>query len=135
MATLRVAFLSAFALELAATLSVALVAVGIGLRLVDGTLDLRTGLFVLILAPEAYLPLRQLGASFHAAEEGLGAADAAFAIIEAEPEAAGGVAASGGREPVPALGGAEFRLEGVTVRQPGRDLSAPWHASATVRAG
>ncbi len=82
LATLRIAFLSAFALELLATLSVALVAVGVGLRLVEGSLDLRTGLFVLLLAPEAYLPLRQLGVHYHASEEGLAAASAAFAIIE-----------------------------------------------------
>ena len=129
LATLRVAFLSAFALELAATLSVALVAVEVGLRLVDGSLDLRTGLFVLVLAPEAYLPLRQLGASFHASEEGLGAADAAFAIIESAPQV------MGGHEPVPSLPAAEIRVEGVTVRQPGRSLEAPWRASAVVRPG
>ena len=128
LATLRVAFLSAFALELAATLSVAMVAVGIGLRLVDGSLDLRTGLFVLILAPEAYLPLRQLGASFHASEEGLGAADAAFAIIEAPPQ-------TGGSAPVPGLRGAEIRLEGITVWHSGRALAAPWRTSAVLRAG
>ena len=66
MATLRIAFLSSLVLELLATLSVALVAVGVGLRLVDGGLDLRTGLFVIVLAPEAYLPLRQVGAHYHA---------------------------------------------------------------------
>jgi ABC-type transport system involved in cytochrome bd biosynthesis fused ATPase/permease subunit len=64
--TLRIAFLSALVLELVATLSVALIAVSIGLRLVNGHLDLRTGLLVLILAPEAYLPLRAVGAQFHA---------------------------------------------------------------------
>ncbi len=80
--TLRIAFLSAFALELAATLSIALVAVGVGLELVDGAISLRTGLFVIVLAPEAYLPLRQLGASFHASEEGLTAAASALAVIE-----------------------------------------------------
>ena len=143
LATLRVAFLSAFALELAATLSVALVAVGIGLRLVDGTLDLRTGLFVLVLAPEAYLPLRQLGASFHAAEEGLGASDAAFRIIEAPPQGAlngeaptATVTPEGGeRAAVPDLSRAEIAVEGVTVRQPGRALEAPFRASAVVRRG
>ena len=135
MATLRVAFLSAFALELAATLSVALVAVGIALRLVDGALDLRTGLFVLILAPEAYLPLRQLGASFHAAEEGLAAAGEVFKIIEPDP-AAGDVAPSGGgAESVPDLRGAELRVERVSVRQPGRALDAPFDASLVVRPG
>ena len=63
MATLRLAFLSSAVLELVATLSVALVAVSTGLRLVSGSLDLHTGLVVLVLAPEAYLPLRQVGAS------------------------------------------------------------------------
>jgi ATP-binding cassette subfamily C protein CydCD len=129
MATLRVAFLSAFALELAATLSVALVAVGIGLRLVDGLMDLQTGLFVLILAPEAYLPLRQLGASFHASEEGLAASDEVFRIIEQTPPEGGGTA------PVPDLRGAEIRVEGVTVRQPGRVLDAPFGASLVLRPG
>ncbi|MET0424260.1 MAG: ABC transporter transmembrane domain-containing protein, partial [Actinoplanes sp.] len=66
MRTLRIAFLSSLVLELLATLSVALVAVGIGLRLVSGHLDLSTALLVLILAPEAYLPLRQVGANYHA---------------------------------------------------------------------
>lgn len=69
--TLRVAFSSALVLELVATLSVALVAVIIGLRLVSGDLSLAVGLFVLILAPECYLPLRAAGAAHHASEDGL----------------------------------------------------------------
>jgi ATP-binding cassette, subfamily C, bacterial CydCD len=129
MATLRVAFLSAFALELAATLSVALVAVGVALRLVDGLMDLRTGLFVLILAPEAYLPLRALGAGFHASEEGLAAAGEAFRIIEAEP------VAGTGTQPLPDLRGAEIRVEGVSVFQPGRAIEAPCEARFAVRRG
>ncbi len=72
--TLRIAFLSSFALELLATLSVALVAVTIGMRLVHGEMDLYIGLVILVLAPEAYLPLRQVGAQYHAAAEGLAAA-------------------------------------------------------------
>jgi ATP-binding cassette subfamily C protein CydCD len=142
MATLRVAFLSAFALELAATLSVALVAVGVGLRLVDGQLDLRTGLFVLILAPEAYLPLRQLGASFHASEEGMAAAGRVFSILEgpgAIERRRGpvfGRAENRGRGALlPDLDGAEIRIEGLTVRQPGRALDAPFQASLVVRPG
>ena len=71
MATLRVAFASALVLELVATLSVALVAVIIGLRLVGGDLSLAVGLFVLVLAPECYLPLRQAGAAHHASEAGM----------------------------------------------------------------
>ena len=83
--TLRIAFLSSFVLELLATISVALVAVGIGMRLVHGELDLRTGLMVLVLAPEAYLPLRQVGANYHAAAEGLAAAEEVFQVLETAP--------------------------------------------------
>lgn len=83
MGVLRVSFLSSLALELLATLSVAVLAVAIGLRLVEGTMDLRAGLVVLILAPEVYLPLRLVGMHFHAAAEGLGAAERMFAVLEA----------------------------------------------------
>ncbi|MFK0246819.1 thiol reductant ABC exporter subunit CydC [Amycolatopsis azurea] len=69
--TLKVAFASAFALELIATLSVALVAVVIGVRLVSGDLPLAIGLGVLILVPECYQPLRAVGAAFHASEDGV----------------------------------------------------------------
>ena len=82
MRTLRVAFLSAFVLELLATLAVALVAVEVGLRLLYGRLDLETALLVLILAPEAYLPLREVGARFHASMEGVAAAEGVFAALE-----------------------------------------------------
>ena len=82
MRTLRIAFLSALVLELLATLSVALVAVQIGVRLLYGQLDLETALLVLILAPEAYLPLREVGARFHASMEGVAAAEQVFAVLE-----------------------------------------------------
>ena len=78
LATLKLAFASSAVLELVATLSVALVAVVVGLRLAGGSLDLRTGLVVLLLAPEAYWPLRRVGAEFHAAAEGT----ATFAAAE-----------------------------------------------------
>lgn len=71
MRVLRISFLSALALELLATISVAIVAVGIGLRLTNGELDLETGLAVLILAPDVYLPIRMVGTQFHAAVEGM----------------------------------------------------------------
>jgi thiol reductant ABC exporter CydD subunit len=129
MATLRVAFLSAFVLELFATLSVALVAVGIGLRLVDGSLDLRTGLFVLVLAPEAYLPLRQLGAQFHASEEGLAAAESAFAILDAP------LPPAGSSSEVPDLRSGELRVEGVSVVRSERQLLAPAPISFSAAAG
>jgi ATP-binding cassette subfamily C protein CydCD len=69
--TLKLAFASSGALELIATLSVALVAVSVGLRLATGSIDLHTSLVVLLLAPEAYWPLRRVGAEFHAAAEGV----------------------------------------------------------------
>jgi thiol reductant ABC exporter CydD subunit len=89
MATLRVAFLSSMVLELLASLSVALVAVAIGLRLVYGELTLQVGLAVLILAPEAYLPLRALGTQFHAAADGVAATAKVLAILETPLPATG----------------------------------------------
>ena len=127
MATLRVAFLSAMALELLATISVALVAVGVGLRLATGGLTLDVGLFALILAPEAYLPLRRLGAEFHASEEGVTAAARAFEIIDSElPEPGGGLA-------VPAFD--TLLVERLSVAQPGRGIDAPHEVSLTARRG
>lgn len=82
MRVLRVSFLSGFALELLASISVAIVAVSIGFRLIDGSLTLSVGLFVLLLAPEAYLPLRQVGVQFHAAAEGVAATDDVFAVLD-----------------------------------------------------
>jgi ABC-type transport system involved in cytochrome bd biosynthesis fused ATPase/permease subunit len=82
LSTLRVAFLSAFVLELAATLSVALIAVTIGFRTLYGYMDLRDALYILVLAPEVYLPLRMVGSHFHDSSNGTAAADAAFAVID-----------------------------------------------------
>ena len=81
MKVLRISFLSSLALELIATLSVALIAVTIGLRLIDGNISLQTGLFVLILAPEVYWPIRQVATHFHAATDGVEAADQIFNIL------------------------------------------------------
>ncbi|MFC5907447.1 thiol reductant ABC exporter subunit CydD, partial [Streptacidiphilus monticola] len=94
--TLRIAFVSSFALELLSTLSVALVAVAIGMRLVRGELDLSTGLVVLVLAPEAYLPIRQVGTHYHASVEGLAAADRIFAVLETPAPARGTAAVPAG---------------------------------------
>ncbi|MEV5548076.1 thiol reductant ABC exporter subunit CydD [Streptomyces sp. NPDC052309] len=126
MRTLRIAFLSSFALELLATLSVALVAVTIGMRLVHGDMALYDGLVVLVLAPEAYLPLRQVGAQYHAAAEGLSAAEEIFSVLERPVPAPG-------TRPVPADGALSF--EGVTVRYPGRSTDAVSDVSLTVAPG
>ena len=85
MRVLRISFLSGFALELAASLSVALLAVSIGLRLVEGQLELFIGLFILMLAPEAYLPLRNVGIQFHAASEGVEVTKRVLDLIETKP--------------------------------------------------
>jgi thiol reductant ABC exporter CydD subunit len=89
MGVLRVTFLSALVLELLSTLSVALIAVSIGVRLVQGNMTLMAGLTVLILAPEVYLPLRMVGQHFHAAAEGAEAAERVFAVMEQQPPTTG----------------------------------------------
>ncbi|MEU6183399.1 thiol reductant ABC exporter subunit CydD [Streptomyces coeruleorubidus] len=125
MRTLRIAFISSFALELLATVSVALVAVTIGMRLVHGEMDLYIGLVILILAPEAYLPLRQVGAQYHAAAEGLAAAEEIFGVLETPVPSSGS-----GAVPAGALA-----FEGVTVRYPGRSADAVSDVSFTVGPG
>ncbi len=118
MGSLRLAFLSSFALELLASLSVALVAVGVGLRLVDGKLGLETALMVLILAPEAYLPLRQVGMQFHASADGVAASEEVFRVLETP------LPARGERTDVPDLRVSPLYLYDVTVTYPGRDVPA-----------
>jgi ATP-binding cassette, subfamily C, bacterial CydD len=130
MRSLRIAFLSAFVLELIATLSVALVAVEIGVRLLYGSLDLETALFVLILAPEAYLPLREVGARFHASIEGVAAAEQVFAVLERPGRVAATPAASA---VVPSVTG--LRFDGVTLTHPERAAPALDRVDLAVPAG
>ncbi len=106
---LRVAFLSALALELLATISTAIVAVQIGLRLLYGQITFVESLFILILAPEFYFPLRQLGAAYHSGMDGIAAAGRIYALLETNSELQ-----TGGTAPVPALEtGGEIRFEEV----------------------
>ncbi len=114
MSTLKVTFLSSLILELVATISVALVAVAVGLRLEDGHLGLRTALMVLVLAPEAYLPLRLLGANYHASAEGLSASAQVFDVLETPlPE-------HGRRTDLPDLTVSTISIEELQVTYPGR---------------
>ena len=115
MGVLRITFLSSFALELLASLSVALVAVTMGVRLVEGQVTFSIALFVLLLAPEAYLPIRLVGQHFHAAAEGLGAAEEVFALLEQEVPAGG--------TQLPPLR-PTIHLDGVGVTYAGRDYPA-----------
>ncbi|HLT83717.1 MAG TPA: ATP-binding cassette domain-containing protein, partial [Phototrophicaceae bacterium] len=126
MSTLKVAFLSGAVLEFLASIAVALVAVTIGMRLVYGHVDLVTGLAVLMLAPEAYRPIREVGTQFHASADGIAAAEQAFAVLE-RPLPPSGTA------PAPAFGG--LVLDGVGVVAPGRDVVAPAGLSARVLPG
>lgn len=82
MKVLRFSFLSGFSMELLASLAVALIAVAVGFRLLSGDLSLEIGLFVLLLAPEAFLPIRQVGVQFHAAAEGVAATEDIFGVLD-----------------------------------------------------
>ena len=122
--TLKIAFASSAALELIATLSVALVAVSVGLRLASDNLDFETALIVLLLAPEAYWPWRRVGAEFHSAAEGATTFASATAILESAPA----VSATPAPPPEPA----SLSLEGVGFTYPGRARSALAPTTATL---
>jgi len=119
MKVLKVSFLSSFVLELAASLSVAVVAVSIGLRLIDQEIPLSLGLFVLILVPEVFLPLRAVGAQFHSASEGLEAAQRVFEILDDEPPAV--IAA----EIIRASSSQRLTCEGFQAHRAGRPIHEP----------
>ncbi|WFE26668.1 thiol reductant ABC exporter subunit CydD [Solwaraspora sp. WMMD791] len=141
MTTLRVAFLSALVLELVATLAVALVAVPVGLRLLTGGMALSTALLVLLLTPEAYLPLRAAGSKFHASMEGLTVLDEALTLVadadaDVDVDRVGaatvdrvGAAARAVVRSAPA----EIRFEAVTVAYP--RTTALRDVDLTIRAG
>ncbi len=131
MATLRIAFLSALVLELLATIATALVAVAVGLRLLDGRLSYQTALLILLLTPEAYLPLRALGTHYHASMEGIAAGSAAFAVLD-EPSPS---PASQLENPAPDLRSVDVQFEGVSLRYPERDHPALDDVSFTIRPG
>jgi ATP-binding cassette subfamily C protein CydD len=129
MGTLRTAFLSAFVLELIATLSTAVVAVEVGLRLLDGHLGYETALLVLLLTPEAYLPLRSLGLHYHASMEGMAAAEHAFDVLDQPVPVRIHSLAVPESFPCPLL------LANVTVRHPGRAAPVLDDVSLLVEAG
>lgn len=129
MATLRLTFLSSLVLELLATVSVALVAVAVGLRLLAGTLPFHDALFVLVLAPEAYLPLRALGANYHASADGLRAAEQVFELLETPPPN------GGSPQGVQRARDAGIEIAGLRVAYAGRSLPALDRVDLTVRPG
>jgi thiol reductant ABC exporter CydD subunit len=114
MGTLRVAFLSGTVLELAATMGIALVAVTVGVRLVEGGLGFEAGLTVLVLAPELYLPLRNLAAQYHASADGRAVSARLLDLLDEPPEVV-----PGSRRP-PDVRAVPIRLEAVSFSYPGR---------------
>jgi ATP-binding cassette subfamily C protein CydD len=137
MATLRVAFLSALVLELSAAVATALVAVEVGLRLLYGHIGYETALLVLLLTPEAFVPLRAVGAQFHASMEGVAAAGRVFEILDTatpgEPQAR--PAATALRSASADLRTQYIRLNGVTAAYPGRPRPALDGVSLTIAPG
>ena len=116
MGTLRVAFLSALVLELASTMSIALIAAVIGIRLVNGSAELGPSFAVLVLAPELYLPLRAVAAQFHASADGLAAARRALELIDLAPA----VTVAPRPQPTPDPSTATIRLEEIDFAYAGR---------------
>lgn len=125
MGTLRTAFLSSMALELIASISVAVVAVIIGLRLIGGEMSLADGLFVLVLAPECYLPFRQVGAAFHASEDGQEALARVRRLV-ATPHS---------RLPLEPADAAGIAVDSLTLRYAGRREPVLQHLSFTIAPG
>ena len=139
MSTLRVAFLSALVLELSAAIATALVAVEVGFRLLYGHLGYETALLVLLLTPEAFLPVRAVGAQFHASMEGVAAAGRVFQILDTaipgEPQARSAATAPRGGRSRADLRTQYIRLNGVTAAYPGRDRPALDGVSLTIAPG
>lgn len=129
MQTLYVAFLSGAALEFIATLSTAIVAVEVGFRMVAGQLLLFEGLVIIMLTPEVFKPLREVGTQFHASTNGIAAAQEAFAALETP------LPQLGGQETVPDMRTANIELENVSVFAPGRATVAPAQLSAVIKPG
>jgi ATP-binding cassette subfamily C protein CydCD len=116
MGALRVGFLSSLVLELLAMTGVALVAATIGIQLASGDLGLEAGLIVLLLAPEMYMPLRELGNQFHASADGMVAAESIFEVLD-QPAV---VEAPATPVPAPSPGERGLEIEGLDVTFPGR---------------
>ncbi len=136
MRTLRVAFLSALVLELSAAIATALVAVEVGLRLLAGHLPYQTALLVLLLTPEAYLPLRAVGMQFHASMEGVTAAGRACEILDTPvPAAPAGRGLGSGPPPQADLRRDLIFLNGTSLVYPGRDAPALDRVSLVIRPG
>ncbi len=122
MGTLRIAFTSALVLELLAMIGTGLVAAVVGVQLAEGALGFQAGLTVLLLAPELYQPFRQVGAQYHAAADGVAAAERIYAVLDQPPT----ISAPTRPLPTPSPASGEMRFEGV-------DFAYPGHENAVLR--
>lgn len=131
MATLRVAFLSGAVLEFLATLSTALVAVEVGIRMADPDirLSLFKGLLIIMLTPEAFKPLREVGSQFHASADGITAANMVFEALDVP------IPASSGTQNAPDLSQSTIVISDLSVNAPGRNTVAPAHLNGTIEPG
>lgn len=129
MATLSVAFLSGAVLEFLATLSTAIVAVEVGLRMVGGNISLFTGLTIIMLTPEVFKPLREVGSQFHASADGVSASQKIFDLLDTPlPHRAEGAQA-------PQLDAVPITVKDLSVQAPGRTTIAPAHLDARIEPG
>ena len=143
MRTLRIAFLSSAVLELLTTLCVALIAVEVGMRLVYDRMDLATGLAIIIIAPEVFFPLRQVGTHFHASSDGAAATNQALDLLERTLPASAAVAQAQRAETVPPenvlhqidLRTAAMRVHNLSVPVPDSTVFAPHRLSFTLEPG
>lgn len=129
MQTLYVAFLSGAALEFITTLSTAIIAVEVGFRMVASNLFLFEGLAIIMLTPEVFRPLREVGTQFHASSNGIVAAQQAFTVLETP------TTPHTGKQAVPDMRTAVIQIEDLSVFAPGRATVAPSHLNATISPG
>ncbi|TXK69087.1 thiol reductant ABC exporter subunit CydD [Paenibacillus sp. N3.4] len=133
MGTLRLAFLSAFVMELFATLSTAIVAVFLGLRLIAGEIGFEHAFLVLLLTPEFYVPVRALGTQFHASTNGMAAAARILDILETEPP--GWTDRDDSRHPLWNAKGYRIEFQGIGLTYPGETRAAISNVSLTLEPG
>ncbi len=129
MQTLYIAFLSGAALEFITTLSTAIIAVEVGFRMVASNLFLFEGLAIIMLTPEVFRPLREVGTQFHASSNGIVAAQQAFTVLETS------ATAHTGKHAVPDMRTAVIQIEDLSIFAPGRATVAPSHLNATISPG
>uniref|UniRef100_Q3ASN8 ATPase n=1 Tax=Chlorobium chlorochromatii (strain CaD3) TaxID=340177 RepID=Q3ASN8_CHLCH len=135
MRVLKVAFLSSLTLELVGTIGTAIIAISIGMRLMAGECNIQHALFVLLLVPDFYLPLRQLGTKFHTGMEGATASKEIFAILDRNAEATPSATSASQAEMLQQLAMGDICLENISYRYPESDKMALQSITLTIPVG